>query len=163
LRNDADAVRVSRFHFAAFETLRALAEGLALCGEHGEAGVVIEEALALDERSGGSFWLPNLLRTKADILMTKSEPDLGGADRLLSKAGEIARSQSSLGWELRVALSRTRLRQLEGRDGEAMSALQEVVSSFTEGFQTSDLRSAAAILHSSGGAIQARRRPTDSP
>jgi len=57
-----------------------------------------------------------------------------------------AREQGARALELRAASDLARLLQRRGRTVEAKQALSDVYTSFTEGFATSDLRDAKALL-----------------
>ena len=69
------------------------------------------------------------------------------AERCFRRALEIARQQETASLALRAAMSLTRL--LKGRDGsrEARDLLRSVYASFTEGFDTTDLKEAGALLN----------------
>jgi adenylate cyclase len=58
---------------------------------------------------------------------------------------KIAQRQQALSLELRAAMSLARVYQSQGRR-EARNLLAEVYSRFTEGFATTDLREAKALL-----------------
>ena len=58
----------------------------------------------------------------------------------------MARRQQAKSWELRAATSLARLRQQQGKRGEAYELLAPVYSWFTEGFNTADLQKAKALL-----------------
>ncbi|MGC1679286.1 MAG: adenylate/guanylate cyclase domain-containing protein [Candidatus Binataceae bacterium] len=60
----------------------------------------------------------------------------------------IARRQQAKSWELRAAMSLSRLRKAQGKNGEAHELLSEVYNWFTEGFDTRDLKDANALLAS---------------
>jgi len=59
---------------------------------------------------------------------------------------EIAQTQESKWFELRAAIGLARMLLSEQRRNEAHEALEPIVSSFTEGFATRDLREARALL-----------------
>jgi predicted ATPase len=63
-----------------------------------------------------------------------------------TRAIEVARRQGAKSWELRAATSLSRLRLDQGRRNEAVEALAEVYVWFTEGFETPDVKAAAALL-----------------
>ncbi|MGO8484769.1 hypothetical protein AB9F39_36750, partial [Rhizobium leguminosarum] len=65
----------------------------------------IDSALALSERAGGSYFLPELMRTKAMILLSSPQPDFTAVQRLLDEGTAIARRTSAIGWELRLYLA----------------------------------------------------------
>ena len=58
----------------------------------------------------------------------------------------MAGSQSAKGWELRAATSLARLWQSQGKTREANDLLAPVYDWFTEGFDTTDLKDAKALL-----------------
>ncbi len=59
---------------------------------------------------------------------------------------EVARSQSAKTLELRAASDLARLWHDQGRSEEARDLLAPVYSWFTEGFDTTDLKEAKALL-----------------
>jgi len=59
---------------------------------------------------------------------------------------DCARSQGAVSWELRAATSLARLRRDQGRSADAKGLLEPVYERFTEGFATTDLRAARALL-----------------
>ena len=93
--------------------------------------------------------LPEVLRVDAELLLWRGEPGaVSAAETKLQRSLELARQQAALSWELRTALSFARLRIGQDRLGDARELLAPVYGKFTEGFATSDLRSARAILES---------------
>jgi predicted ATPase len=93
--------------------------------------------------------LAEVLRVDAELLLWRGEPGaVSAAETKLQRSLELARQQAALSWELRTALSFARLRIRQDRLGDAQELLAPVYSKFTEGFGTSDLRSARAILES---------------
>jgi predicted ATPase len=54
--------------------------------------------------------------------------------------------QHAKSWELRAATSLARLLAKQGKRGEARMMLAEIYNWFTEGFDTSDLQDAKALL-----------------
>ena len=80
------------------------------------------------------------------LLRQAGDRSVVAAEDCFDQAGEMAREQGALFWELRVALSLARLLRGEGRSADAVGILQPVYDRFTEGFETADLRSARALL-----------------
>ena len=68
------------------------------------------------------------------------------AETCFQRAIEIAQLQGASLWGLRATLSRCRLWQQEGRCEDAYRELHAVYNAFTEGFQTTDLQEAQALL-----------------
>ena len=73
-------------------------------------------------------------------------PDPAKAEDSFRTALAIAREQGTRGYELRAATSLARLWREQGRRGEARDLLAPVYGSFTEGFDTPDLKEAKALL-----------------
>jgi predicted ATPase/DNA-binding winged helix-turn-helix (wHTH) protein/Tfp pilus assembly protein PilF len=129
----------------------ALALAHAGLGRLDEALDALEDAVvtAGEGKDGQVWYVPELLRIKGEVLLRQAadQSALAAAD-CFNQAGEMAREQDALFWELRVALSLARLRMTQGRDGEAKQILAPVYGRFTDGYETSDLRAAKALLDS---------------
>jgi predicted ATPase len=87
-----------------------------------------------------------LHRVKGDLLLALTTSDQAGAETAFRDALELARRQSGKLWELRAATSLARLWQQHGREKEARELLAPVYDWFTEGFDTSNLKEAKALL-----------------
>ena len=73
-------------------------------------------------------------------------PDPAKAEESFRTALAIAREQGTRGYELRAATSLARLWGKQGRRGEARELLAPGYDSFTEGFDTPDLKDAKALF-----------------
>jgi predicted ATPase/DNA-binding winged helix-turn-helix (wHTH) protein len=127
----------------------ALALGLAGTGRLDEALGALEDAVASagQDADGQVWYVPELLRIKGEILLQQAaDQSTLAAEDCFSQAGEMAREQGALFWELRIALSVARLRVSQGRYHEARAPLASVYDRFTEGFATADLRAARTLL-----------------
>jgi predicted ATPase len=60
----------------------------------------------------------------------------------------VAQRQQARSWELRAAMSLSRLWQQQGKCTEAHALLAPIYGWFTEGFDTADLQEAKALLDS---------------
>jgi predicted ATPase len=58
----------------------------------------------------------------------------------------VTRRQQAKSWELRTALSLSRLCQQQGKRAAARQVLAPIYGWFTEGFDTPDLREAEVLL-----------------
>jgi hypothetical protein len=67
-------------------------------------------------------------------------------EALLRRSLAVAREQEATSWELRTATSLARHWRARGRAHEARAVLEPVFARFTEGFDTSDWRSARALV-----------------
>jgi predicted ATPase len=142
LRRALEALHADRYELLTTAFNSTLAEGLARIGRMDEALAVVDETIALVERSGEMFNLPELLRIKGEFLASTSAASQ--AAKIFSRALEVAAAQSALGWELRAATSLARMR---GRNQDATrAALAGIHARFTEGFDTADLKAATDLL-----------------
>jgi predicted ATPase/tRNA A-37 threonylcarbamoyl transferase component Bud32 len=95
-----------------------------------------------------------ILQTTSEIpLIPKPEPQMpvnelvrAEAEACFYKAIEIANTQSAKTFELRASISLASLWLKEGRQAEAQEMLLPLFNWFTEGFETSDLKIARALL-----------------
>ena len=137
---------------ASAERLSAVAQGLAALGRLDDALATLELALAWVKHGGERWYLAELLRTKAELLLQLENPDgVAAAEGSFKRALEVAREQGALLWELRTALSLARQWQKPGRSGEAKGLLEPVYARFSEGLATPDLRAARELLESTPG------------
>jgi len=90
------------------------------------------------------------LRLHGELLAMR---DPAAAEPILRDALATAQRQKSLSMALRSALSLYRLLDKDGRTAEGRTLLKPIYERFTEGFDTTDMVEAAAIL-------QASHRPT---
>jgi predicted ATPase/DNA-binding winged helix-turn-helix (wHTH) protein len=129
------------------EYLGTLAHGLAELGQVADASTIVDKALAMAKRGGELSYAPELLRIKGDLLIRRARyQPISEAEDCLHEAIEVARQQGALSWELRAALSLTRLRMRQNHIEAARKTLAAVYERFTEGFETADLRSAREVL-----------------
>jgi predicted ATPase len=126
----------------------AYALALAGTGQLDKANDAVSTAVAgAGGRDDGQQWyVPELLRIKAEILLRQSADHSTQATDCLEEAAEMAREQGALTWELRIALSLARLRISQNRRDEAYRPLATAYANFTEGFDTTDLQAARALL-----------------
>ena len=87
-----------------------------------------------------------------------TEPFATAAEDHFRRALDWARRQGTLSWELRAAMSLARLLGNQDRSAEGQAILRPVYERFTEGFETTDLRSAKALLEVVGQAGSATTR-----
>jgi predicted ATPase/DNA-binding winged helix-turn-helix (wHTH) protein len=148
LRGTFDMRRLTRQFFSDQEVKGAFAEAFAGLGQFDEALVTVDDAINGARQPDAEVWyLPELLRIKGDVLLGQAaDQSTSAAEDCFKQAGEMARQQGALFWELRIALSIARLRVTQSREDEARGILLAVYEQFTEGFATKDLRAARAML-----------------
>ena len=71
---------------------------------------------------------------------------IADAEACFNESIQIAPRQKAQSLELRAAMSASRLYQKQGKRKKALGLLAPVYERFTEGFDTTDLREAKALL-----------------
>jgi predicted ATPase len=125
--------------------LGILGDAYTQAGRFEDALEALNEGLAVAEENDDRFHEAELHRLKGELLLLW-RGDEAAAEGALRTALETARRQQSQAWQLRATMSLTRLRQRQGRPGEAHDALAAPYSAYTEGFTTPDLVDAKALL-----------------
>jgi len=123
-----------------------LAEAAGYARQVTEGLRLLTEALAAIEASRRYDLLAEAHRLQGEFLLRQATPDVAQAEACLQQALAIARRQQARSWELRAAMSLSRLWQQQGKCTEAYDLLAPVYGWFTEGFDTADLQDAKALL-----------------
>jgi predicted ATPase len=121
-----------------------LASAYEISGQIEEALAQLDDALQIIDRTGERWFEAELHRHKGQLLLRRGHSE--AAEELYSKALSIAREQEAKLWELRAAMSLTRLRLDQGLLAEARDLLAPLYGWFTEGFGTPDLKEAKELL-----------------
>ena len=124
------------------------------CGraDRPEAGLAaLEEALATVAETGEHSYEAELHRLKGELLAQiarRGGTQRGGSEArdCVRRAVDLAHRQGARSLELRAALSLARLDGTRRRDAGARRRLREVYASFTEGFDSPDLRAARSLV-----------------
>jgi predicted ATPase len=156
----ATGTELVRPHF-----LGLLAEALGKNGQPEEGLSLLDEALAVAQRGGERYYEAELYRLKGEVLLIQAagqgfsraaivgkaaiedEPTaVTQAEACFNQSIKIAQNQKAKSWELRAVMSMARLYQNQSKQKEAQTLLTRTYSRFTEGFATTDLREAKALL-----------------
>jgi predicted ATPase len=134
-----------------------LAMAYAELGRPDDARDRINDAIEKVERSKEKWCEAEVHRIAGEIARKSPQPDAAKAETYFERALAVARQQQSKSWELRAAMSLARLWRDQGKRDEARELLAPVYGWFTEGFDTLDLKEAAALLDelATGGAAAA--------
>jgi predicted ATPase len=130
---------------------------------------VVTEALELTETTLDRFWHAELYRLHGELVRRGSEPakqrrgdkvalarprrgprGVSAAEACFAQALAVARHQGAHTLELRAGMSLARLWHQHGKTEQARRLLAEVYGWFTEGFDTTDLQEAQALLDELG-------------
>ena len=134
---------------AGLQHLALLADAYGKGGQAEESLTILAKALATMEKTEQRVHAPELHRLKGELLLRQAVPDVAQAEVCFQQALAVARHQQARSWELRTALSLSRLWQ-QGKRAEARELLVPIYSWFTEGFDTPDLQEAKALLEDLG-------------
>jgi class 3 adenylate cyclase/tetratricopeptide (TPR) repeat protein len=122
-----------------------LAELYWQAGQPQAALAVVADALTLSQAGVERSYEAELRRLHGELLGVTGAPP-ADVERTLRGAVQVAREMGARSLELRSATSLARLLAASGRRAEAREALAPVYATFTEGFDTADLRTAKALL-----------------
>jgi predicted ATPase len=134
--------------------LALLAEQYGKAAQVEEGLRLLSEALAVTYTRGVRLWEAELHRLRGELLLRQAveegssriapmEPE---AETCVRQALEVARRQQAKSFELRAAMSLSRLWQQQGKRGEVRELLAGIYGWFTEGFDTADLQQAKVLL-----------------
>jgi predicted ATPase len=123
-----------------------------LAEQYGKAAQVEEgfrllcDALRVTHSRGVRLWEAELHRLQGELLLARSGAQQAQAEACFRQALDVARGQGARSFELRAAMSLSRLWQQQGKRGEGQQLLAQIYGWFTEGFDTADLQEARALL-----------------
>jgi predicted ATPase len=132
-------------------TLSLLAEACALDGQ-AEAGLeVLATALDLIHTRELRLWEAEVHRLRGALLLARpgqipADTRVEEAAACFEQALTLARQRQARAWELRAVTSLARLWRQQGQREAARALLAPVYGRFTEGFDTTDLKEAKALL-----------------
>jgi predicted ATPase len=121
-----------------------LAQALLQQGSYAEATAALRNAQSRMDATGERVWEAEVHRIRGLVLL--AEANLSEAQGLLSQALQVARIQQAKTLELRAATSLARMWGEQGRRSDARELLAPVYDWFTEGFDSTDLKNAKALL-----------------
>ncbi len=126
--------------------LACLAEAYGKAGQAEEGLTMLAEALTVVHKTGERFYEAELYRLKGELLLARSAAHQMEAETCFRQALDVERRQQAKSWELRAALSLSRLWQQQGKRAKAQDLLAPIYGWFTEGFDTADLQEARVLL-----------------
>ncbi len=115
-------------------------------GRTREALELIEAAIAHCRDTGDCYMEPEALRIKAELMLAHDESASSAAERVFVESLNTARDHKAKSWELRTATSLAKLFHSQGKRSEGRDLLFPIYDWFSEGFDTTDLKEAKALL-----------------
>ena len=106
----------------------------------------LAEAMTTMETTKERWVEAEVNRTAGEIELLSWDPNAAKAQAYFERALTVARAQQAKSWELRAAMSMTRLWRDQNKRDEARDLLAPVYGWFTEGFDTLDLKDAKVLL-----------------
>jgi predicted ATPase len=106
----------------------------------------LTEAQALVEQCEERWWKAEVCRLRGVLLVRQTGTPQAEAEACVQQALTVARCQQAKSLELRAAMSLSRLWQQQGKRAETYELLAPIYGWFTEGFDTTDLQEAKALL-----------------
>jgi class 3 adenylate cyclase/tetratricopeptide (TPR) repeat protein len=140
------AHRKTGANFQSSYNLSRLAEAHARAGKIERAMELAEQAVAEVSRTGERWWEAEAQRSRGEILLLAAPDHHDEAERCFSNALACARRQEAKLWELYATRSLANLWLAQGRRDDARELLALVYGTFTDGFETADLRLAKEFL-----------------
>jgi class 3 adenylate cyclase/tetratricopeptide (TPR) repeat protein len=103
---------------------------------------------ALEANPWELSWRPDTIRLRGELHRKLGHPE--EAERDFREAVALAHSIGAKAWELRAAMSLARTLRKRGHTAEARELLTPLYHSFTQGFDTPDLKDAQSLLAALG-------------
>jgi predicted ATPase len=123
-----------------------LASAHAAIGQFDDAWRRIHESMTVVATAEERWCEAEVYRVAGEIALKLPKPDAAKAEAYFERALAVAREQQAKSWELRAAMSTARLWHDQGKCKEARDLLAPIYGSFTEGFDTHDLKQAKVLL-----------------
>jgi predicted ATPase len=130
------------------------AAALVKLGQPEAALNMLKDALHTATTTSEKFFEAELYRLRGEILLSLGKNSAAESD--LQTALKIAQHQQARLWELRAATSLARHWRSEGKYVEAYALLQPAYNWFIEGFGTTDMKEAKALLDTLSGLAGSR-------
>jgi len=123
-----------------------LATAHADSGQFDDAWRSIDAAMTAIQTTKERWCEAEAHRVAGEIELKSPQRNVAKAQACFERALTLARARQAKSWELRAATSLARLLSDQGKRQTARDLLAPVYDWFTEGFDTSDLRKAKALL-----------------
>jgi predicted ATPase/DNA-binding winged helix-turn-helix (wHTH) protein len=150
LRTSMEKIHGVRYELLTTEFNISLVQGFAAIGRLAEATTLINETIQRVETNGDVSYMPELLRLKGSLLLSRPQPRVDDAESFFMQSLELSRRQGARAWELRTATDLAAHFANQGQSERGRALLQPVFEQFVEGFDTADLRAAKSLLSSLG-------------
>ena len=107
---------------------------------------MLDEAMEIVGPGSGDPLSSEFCRLKGDLLLAPSPENSAEAETWVQQALEVAQERQARMFELRAAISLSRLWREQGKPEQGRRLLSDAYGRLTEGFTTADLKEARALL-----------------
>ena len=146
LQSCLQAIHAVRYELLTTEFNISLAQGFAAIGRFAEGITLVDETIRRVETNGDDLYMPELLRVKGSLLLSKPHRCVDDAEVCFTQSLELSRRQGARAWELRTSTDLAALWVQRGRLESARELLQPVLEQFVEGSDTADVKAANSLL-----------------
>jgi hypothetical protein len=150
LRGCLEKIHATRHGLITTEFNISLVQGLAAIGRFIEAMTLIDETIQMVEANGDTVYMPELLRLKGSLLLSKPQSRAADAESCFAQSLELSRYQGARAWELRTATDLATLYAGQGHPERGRALLKPVFEHFVEGSDTTDVEAARRLLATLG-------------
>jgi predicted ATPase/DNA-binding winged helix-turn-helix (wHTH) protein len=140
----------ARYKLLASSFSISLAEGFAATGRLTQGEALVGERIELDQADQALSYVPELLRLKGSLLLSRQQPRTADAELCFARSLELSRRQGARAWQLRTATDLAALYASQAQSGRGRALLEPVLGQFTEGFDTADLKAAERLFATLG-------------
>lgn len=124
----------------------ALVHGHLALGQVEHSAQLIDDAIHLVAQSGDHLYMPDLLRMKGKVLLSRPQPNIEDAESCLRQSLELSRRTGATAWELRAAIDLAQLLANRQLGENATPLLRSALEGFAAGSETADIRAANRLL-----------------
>ena len=124
----------------------ALTEAEAGAGDPARAIAILDEEVAMCDRTGNRAFAAELHRVRAEMLLRRDSANPAPAERAFLAAVAVARQQGTRSFELRAALALAKLYQSTGRPVDAHAVLAPALEGFAPTPEMPEIAEAQALL-----------------
>ncbi len=128
--------------------LGLLAQACIAAGHADEAMEHVQGAFAIIEQGGETWAEAEIHRIKGDLL--QNQDDSRGAELCYQRARSLAGLQESASFELRAAISLSKIWRMQGKHSQAQKLLRDLRTRFSGQADTDDLREVDTLLKGAG-------------
>ena len=146
IRHGLDEWRAGGAELGVPYSLGLLSEAYRALGQIDAAQSSVEEALSLIDRNHDRWFESELHRLQGELELQSDSGDRELAADCFARSLRVAREQQARSFELRAALSLSRLWLQQGRSREACELLEPISAWFPAALETSELADARSLL-----------------